>query len=81
MIRQIVALTLTVVMHIVCYAIMTVPKYSIKKTVLIYSVYFTAFLCLTLFVSRVLFDIHSLHAISVAFLSTIVSAFFIFMIT
>ena len=81
MIRQLVALTLTVVMHIVCFAIMTVPKYSVKKTVLIYSVYFTAFLCLTLLASRVLFDIRSFHAISVAFLSTIILAFFIFMVT
>lgn len=31
MTRQLVALTLTVLMHIVCFAIMTERKYSVKK--------------------------------------------------
>ena len=81
MIRQLVALTLTVLMHIVCFAIMTERKYSVKKTVSIYSVFFAIFICLTMLASQVLFDIHSFYAISLAFVSTIFVAFIIFMIT
>lgn len=81
MTRQLVALTLAVLMHIVCFAIMTERKYSVKKTVLIYSVFFAVFICLVMLVSRVLFDIHSFYAISLAFVSTLFVALIIFMIT
>lgn len=81
MTRQIVALTLTVLMHIVCFAVMTERKYSVKKTVLIYSVFLTVFVCLAMFVSRVLFDIHSFYATSLVFVSTILVSFIIFMVT
>lgn len=81
MTRQLVALTLTVLMHIVCFAIMTERKYSVKKTVSIYAVFLTVFVCLALLASRVLFDIHSFHAISLAFVSTILVSFIIFMVT
>ncbi len=81
MIRQIVALTLTVLMHIVCFAVMTERKYSVKKTVSIYFVFLTVFVCLSMFVSRVLFDIHSFQASSLAFVSTALVAFIIFMVT
>ena len=40
MTRQLVGITLIALMHIVCYAIMTERKYSVKKTVSIYLVFF-----------------------------------------
>lgn len=81
MIRQLVAPTLTVLMHILCFAIMSERKYSVKKTVLIYSLFFAIFLCLTMLASRVLFDIRSFYAISSAYVGTILVSFFIFMMT
>lgn len=81
MIRQLVSLTLTVLMHIVCFNIMTVRKYSVKKTALIYSGYIFVFILLAILASRVLFSIQSIYAITFAFLSTILVAFFIFMAT
>lgn len=81
MTRQLVALTLAVLMHIVCFAIMTERKYSVKKTVSIYLVFFAIFICLTMLASRVLFDFDSFYAISLAFVSTIFVAFIVFMIT
>ena len=41
MTRQLVALILTFLMHIVCFAIMTERKYSVKKTVSIYFAFLT----------------------------------------
>ena len=52
MTRQLVALTLIVLMHIVCFAIMTERKYSVKKTVSIYFAFLTVLVklfCNTLF--------------------------------
>ena len=77
MTRQLVAITLTVLMHIVCFAIMTERKYSVKKTVSIYFVFLTVFVCLAMLVSRVLFDIHSFHAASLTFVSTLLVSFII----
>ena len=81
MTRQFVALTLAVLMHIVCYAIMTERKYSVKKTVSIYLVFFAIFIGLGMLASRVLFDFDSFYAISLAFVSTIFVSFIVFMIT
>lgn len=81
MTRQLVALTLTVLMHIVCFAIMSERKYSVKRTILIYTVFLTAFVCLALLASRVLFDVHSFSAASLTFISTILVSFIIFMVT
>ncbi len=81
MTRQLVSLTLTVLMHIACFAIMTERKYSVKKTVLIYSVFLAAFICLAMLASRVFFDIHSFYAAFLAFVSTILVSFVIFMAT
>lgn len=81
MTRQLAALTLTVLMHIVCFAIMTERKYSVKRTVLIYSVFLTVFVCLSLLVSRVLFDIRSFPATVFAFTGTMLVSFVIFMMT
>lgn len=81
MTRQLVALTLTVLMHIVCFAVMTERKYSVKKTVSIYSVFLTVFVGLAMLASRVLFDIHSFHAAFLAFVSTMLVSFIIFMVT
>ena len=81
MIEQLVSLTLMAIMHIVCFYIMTVRKYSAKKTVFIYSLYIAVFICLAIIASKILFYIHSLHAISFAFVSTFLTAFFIFMAT
>jgi hypothetical protein len=81
MTRQLVALTLTALMHIVCFAIMTERKYSVKKTVSIYFAFLTVFVCFAMLASRVLFDIHSFYATSLTFLSTMLVAFIIFMVT
>ena len=81
MTRQLVALILTVLMHIICFAVMTERKYSVKKTVSIYCVFLTAFVCLAMFVSRVLFDIHSFYATFLTFVSTLLVSFVIFMVT
>ncbi len=81
MTRQLVSLILTVLMHIICFAVMTERKYSVKKTVSIYFIFLTVFVCLAMFVSRVLFDIHSFNAASLAFISTILVSFIIFMAT
>ena len=81
MTRQLAALILTVLMHIVCFAVMTERKYSVKKTVSIYFVFLTVFVCLAMLVSRVLFDIHSFHAASLTFVSTLLVSFIIFMAT
>ena len=81
MTRQIVSLTLTVLMHIICFAVMTERKYSVKKTVSIYAAFLTVFVCLSMFVSRILFDIHSSQAASITFISTLIVSFVIFMAT
>lgn len=81
MTRQIVAIILMALTHIVCFAIMTERKYSVKKTVSIYFAFFTIFICLAMLSYRVLFDIQSFYAISLAFVSTIFVAFTIFMMT
>ncbi len=81
MTRQLVALVFTVLMHIGCFALMTERKYSVKKTVLIYTVFLTAFVCLAMLASRVLFDVHSFSAVSLTFISTILVSFIIFMVT
>lgn len=81
MTRQLVALTLIVLMHIVCFAIMTERKYSVKKTVSFYFVLLTIFVCFSMLVSRVLFDIHSFYATSLTFVSTMFVSFIIFMVT
>ena len=81
MTRQLVALTLIVLMHIVCFAIMTERKYSVKKTVSFYFVLLTIFVCFSMLVSRVLFDIHPFYATSLTFVSTMFVSFIIFMVT
>lgn len=81
MTRQLVALILIVLMHIVCFAIMTERKYSVKKTVSIYFVFLTIVVCFSMLVSRVLFDVHSFYATSLMFVSTIFVSFIIFMVT
>lgn len=81
MTRHLVALTLTVLMHIVCFAIMTERKYSVKKTVSIYLIFFAIFIGLGMLASRVLFDFDSFYAIFLAFVSTIFVSFMVFMIT
>lgn len=81
MTRQLVGITLIALMHIVCYAIMSERKYSVKKTVSIYLVFFAIFICLAMLASRVLFDFDSFYAIFLAFVSTIFVSFIVFMIT
>lgn len=78
MILQSTSLMLIVLMHVVCFYIMTERKYSAKKTVLIYTGYIVAFVGLALIASRLLFNIKSVYAISLAFVSTILAAFILF---
>ncbi len=81
MTQQLIALTLTVLMHIVCFAVMTERKYSVKKTVFLYTVFLTVFVLLSVLVSRVLFDFHSFPAAALAFVSTMLVSFAVFMVT
>ena len=81
MTQQLVALITLVLMHIVCFAVMTERKYSVKKTASIYAGFFAAFVCLSLFFSRVVFDVYSTYAIPVVYASTIVVSFIVFMAT
>ena len=81
MTRQLVALILTVLMHIICFAVMSERKYSVKTTVSIYSGFFAVFVFFSLFVSRVLFDVRDSQTTPVIYVCTIIASFAIFMAT
>lgn len=81
MIHQLIALILTALMHIICFTVISERKYSVKKTVLIYSAFMAVFICLAMLMSRIFFDKHSFYAMSAAYISTIFVSFIIFMVT
>lgn len=65
--------------HLLCFLAITEPKYSMKKTTLIYSLFCVTFVCLVT-LSYVVFG-DTLGYYAVAFTSTIVMAFLIFVFT
>ncbi len=79
MTRQLVALIAMALMHTICFAVMTEPRYSVKKTVSLYAGFFVVFVCLALVISRVVFDIYSAQATPVVYVSTFVMSLVIFM--
>lgn len=81
MTRQLVALITLVLMHIICFAVMTERKYSAKTTILLYAGLFVFFILVSLFVSRVALDIYSPYTTPVIYISTIAVSFIVFMLT
>lgn len=79
MIHIFAAIVLLGISHLISFWVLTEPKYSIRKTVLIYSGFFAAFVCLALLSYAVLGDSPAYYAVS--FTSTIVVAFFVFLFT
>ena len=79
MIHMFAAWILLGISHLISFWAMTEPKYSVRKTVLIYSGFCAAFVCFLLLAYTVLGDSAGYYAVS--FSSTIVMAFFIFVLT
>ena len=79
MIHMIAAWILLGISHLISFWAMTEPKYSERKTVLIYSVFCTAFVCLVTLSYVMLGESSGYYA--AAFTSTIVMSFFVFVFT
>lgn len=79
MIHMISAWILLGISHLISFWAMTEPKYSERKTVLIYSVFCTAFVCLVTLSYVMLGESSGYYA--AAFTSTIVMSFFVFVLT
>lgn len=79
MIHMLAAWILLGVSHILCFWVLTVPKYSLRKTAAIYSLFFAAFICLAA-LSYLAFE-NSPAAYATAFTSTIVVALLVFILT
>ncbi len=79
MIHMIAAWILLGISHLISFWAMTEPKYSERKTVLIYSVFCTAFVCLVTLSYAMLGESSGYYA--AAFTSTIVMSFFVFVLT
>lgn len=80
MIHLIASMTLLGLTHLACYAAMIERKYSLLKTVLIYSLFCIAFVCLTA-ANFILLGQNSEFSIAAGFLITITMGFFVFMFT
>ena len=79
MIHMLAAWALLGVSHLFCFWAMTEPKYSVRKTVLIYSIFCAAFVCFVTLSYALLGDSPGYYA--AAFTSTIVMSLFVFMLT
>lgn len=79
MIHMIAAWILLGISHLISFWAMTEPKYSERKTVLIYSVFCTAFVCLVTLSYVMLGESSGYYA--AAFTGTIVMSFFVFVLT
>lgn len=80
MIHVIAAMTFTSLTHLICFAAMTERKYSVRKSTLIYAVFYIVFICLTA-MDYLIFGSQSVYSIPVAFVLTIVLCFFVFLFT
>lgn len=79
MIHMLSAWILLGISHLLCFLVITEPKYSMKKTTLIYSIFCVTFVCLVTLSYIAFGDSPGYYA--VAFMSTIVMAFLIFVFT
>ena len=75
-----VPLGLMVLTHILCYAVMTERRYSVRRTVLIYALYAAFFVGSTLVLS-VCLGVESIYTVGIAFSATIAAGFLIFIWT
>ena len=66
-----------VLTHILCYAVMTERRYSVRKTVLIYALYAAFFVGSTLVLS-VCLGVESIYTVGIAFSATIATGFLVF---
>lgn len=80
MIHLVVRMLLLVLTHILCLAAMTERKYSLWRTVLIYTAFGLLFVGLTTVVS-LLFGGSSVYMTLIAFAGTILMSFFVFILT
>lgn len=79
MIHMLAAWTLLGISHLLSFWALTEPKYSVRKTVLIYSIFCAAFVCLATLSYTILGDSPAYYGM--AFVSTITAALFVFMFT
>ena len=79
MIHMLAAWTLLGISHLIAFWAMTEPKYSMRKTALIYAIFCAAFVCLVMLAYTMLGDSFGYYA--AAFTSTIVTALFVFIYT
>lgn len=79
MIHMLAAWILLGISHLISFWAMTEPKYSMRKTTLIYSLFCAAFVCFIMLAYAVLGDSPGYYAS--AFTSTIIMAFFVFILT
>ena len=80
MVQQGILMGILALTHILCFAVMTEQKYSIRKTVLIYALYAVFFIGWTFFISAFI-GANSPYTASAMFSATIVAAFFVFILT
>ena len=79
MIHMVAAWVLLGISHLISFWALTEPKYSMRKTTLIYSIFCAVFVCL-LMLSYAIFGESSVYY-ATAFTSTIIMAFFVFLLT
>ena len=79
MIHMLAAWTLLGISHLLSFWALTEPKYSVRKTVLIYSIFCAAFVCLVTLSYTILGGSPAYYG--TAFVSTITAALFVFMLT
>ena len=77
MMRLLTAWILLAASHILCFWFLTEPRYSSRKTALIYSVFFVAFVCLIMITYCAFGD--SMRSYAVGFMVTITASMAIFM--
>lgn len=77
MIHVFAVIVLLGISHLISFGAMTEPKYSVRKTALIYSGYFVVFVCLTM-IFYVIFGNSPVYY-ALAFTGTIIAAFFVFL--
>ena len=79
MIHMLAAWVLLGISHLISFWAMTEPKYSARKTILIYSTFCAAFVCLSMLSYAISGESSVYYA--TAFTSTIVMSFFVFLLT
>jgi signal transduction histidine kinase len=75
----VVSMALLAFSHIICFSVMSERKYTLRKTVLIYTGYFAGFICVVCILAH-FFGVESMITAFLGFFGTIISAFVIFML-